>query len=321
MDLLGHIYGTGVNARNALYARGILPTRRLTGPVVSIGNLSVGGSGKTPFTIALGELLKARQIKFDVLTRGYGRNTKGVLVVDPSGSAHDFGDEPLLIAQKLGVPVIVGEDRHAAGAVAEEQYGAQLHLLDDGFQHRGLHRDFDVVLVTPDDARDRVLPRGRLREPLRALKRADAIALMSGASIESFPAEGKIVWQVRRGIELPDIPSRPVAFCGIARPKNFFAQLRTAGVELAAEAVYRDHHAYEEKDIQELLRVRQQAEADGFVTTEKDLINLGRYRAAMGRLAVIPVKMKILDAANVVDTILRVIEERRHGHEKISVRP
>jgi tetraacyldisaccharide 4'-kinase len=319
--LLSHIYGAGVSARNALYARRILPSRRLARPVVSIGNLSVGGSGKTPFTIALGELLKARNINFDVLSRGYGRNTKGLLVVDPSGSARDFGDEPLLIAQKLRVPVVVGEDRYQAGLEAEERFGDRLHLLDDGFQHRALHRDFDIVLVTPDDARDHLLPAGRLREPLGALKRADAVALMSGASSESFPLEGKIVWQVRRGIELPKLPSRPVAFCGIARPKNFFAQLRTAGIELVAEAIYRDHHAYEEKDIQELLQVRQQSEADGFVTTEKDLINLGRHRAALQPLAVIPVKMKILDAANVVDTVLRVIEERRRGHEKISMTP
>jgi tetraacyldisaccharide 4'-kinase len=319
--LLSHIYRTGIRVRNALYARRILSSRKLNGPVVSIGNLSVGGSGKTPFTIALGELLKARQINFDVLSRGYGRKTNGVLEVNPSGAAHDFGDEPLLIAQKLGIPVIVGEDRYQAGLTAEKKYGTQLHLLDDGFQHRALHRDFDIVLVTPDDARDRLLPGGRLREPASSLERADAVVLMSGASAGSFPVQGKTVWQVRRGIELPNLPSRPVAFCGIARPKNFFAQLRTAGIELAAEAIYRDHHAYEEKDIQELLQVRQQAEADGFVTTEKDVINLGPHRAALEPLAVIPVKLKILDAANVVDTILRVIEERRLGHEKISVTP
>ena len=105
---------------------------------------------------------------------------------------------------------------------------------------------------------------------------------MSGAAKESIPLDRKLVWQVRRGIELQNVPSHPVAFCGIARPQNFFAQLRTAGIELAAEAVYRDHHAYEEKDIQELLQVRQQSEADGFVTTEKDLINLGQYRTMLG---------------------------------------
>ena len=319
--LLSHVFGTGVRARNVLYAKHILPTHRLDGVVISIGNLSVGGSGKTPFTIALGELLKARNIKFDVLSRGYGRKTKGVLDVDPSGSSKDFGDEPLLIARKLKVPVIVGEDRFQAGLAAERKYGTSCHLLDDGFQHRALHRDYDIVLLTPDDSRDRLLPAGRLREPLTGLNRADAVALMNGAARESFPLDGKSVWQVRRGIELSTISSRPVAFCGIARPQNFFAQLRTAGVELAAEAIYRDHHSYEEKDIQELLEVHKQAEANGFITTEKDLINLGQYRAALEPLVAVPVKMKILEAANVVDTMLTVIEERRRGREKISVTP
>src|SRR5689334_2919126 len=189
--LLSHVFAAGVGARNALYSRRILPTRRLAGAVVSIGNLSVGGSGKTPFTIALGELLKARNIKFDILSRGYGRKTKGVLDVDPSGSSQEFGDEPLLIARKLKVPVIVGEDRYQAGLAAEAKYGTNFHLLDDGFQHRALHRDFDIVLVTPDDSRERLLPAGRLREPLIGLNRADAIALMSGAAKESFPLEGK----------------------------------------------------------------------------------------------------------------------------------
>ena len=105
---------------------------------MSIGNLTVGGSGKTPFLIALGELLKERGVRFDVLTRGYGRATKGVALVDPEGSPRDFGDEPLLIARKLQVPVVVGEDRYAAGQFAEQKFGAQLHLLDDGFQHRRL---------------------------------------------------------------------------------------------------------------------------------------------------------------------------------------
>jgi len=317
----GYLFGAGVRTRNAFYDRQILPSRKLQGPVISVGNLSVGGSGKTPFIIALGELLKARNIKFDVLSRGYGRKTKGVLDVDPRGSPHDFGDEPLLIAQRLNIPVIVGEDRYQAGLAAETKFGPQLHLLDDGFQHRALARDFDIVLVTPDDSRDRLLPAGRLREPLSGLKRADAIALMSGAAKESFPVDGKLVWQVRRGIELQQVPSRPVAFCGIARPQNFFAQLRTAGIEPVAEAIYRDHHSYEEKDIHELLYVRQQSEADGFVTTEKDFVNLGPHRSALEPLAVVPVKMKILDAANVVDTMLQVIQERRHGREKITLTP
>jgi tetraacyldisaccharide 4'-kinase len=311
MNPLAAIYGVGVSLRNRLYDRGTLKQKKLGGPVVSVGNLSVGGSGKTPFVILLGELLKARGMKFDVLSRGYGRQSRGLALVDPGGSARDFGDEPLLIARRLGVPVIVGEERHQAGVLAEDKLGAQLHLLDDGFQHRALTRDFDIVLVTPEDARDRLLPAGRLREPLRSLARADAVVLASGASAESFPVKGKLVWRVRRGIVPKNVPSRPLVFCGIARPKNFVLQLRTAGIEPAAEAFYGDHHAYSERDIRDLLLLREKSEADGFVTTEKDAINLGGLLTALDPLAVVPVKMELVDAANAVDTMLRVIAERR----------
>lgn len=311
MNPLSSLFGLGVRARNALYDGGLARIQRLSGAVVSVGNLSVGGSGKTPFVLLLGELLKARGLKFDILSRGYGRKTRGVLLVDPTGSPHDFGDEPLLMARRLHFPVIVGESRHAAGMFAERKFGPQLHLLDDGFQHRSLARDFDIVLVTPEDARDRLLPAGRLREPLTSLRRADAVVLTSGASPEVFPLDQKLVWKARRGIVPINIPARPVVFCGIARPKNFVTQLRTAGIEPIAEAFYRDHHAYTEQDVRDLLSLRQRGEADGFVTTEKDAINLGGYLAALDPLAVVPVKMELTDAANAVDTMLAMIAERR----------
>ncbi|MGA2344878.1 MAG: tetraacyldisaccharide 4'-kinase [Candidatus Sulfotelmatobacter sp.] len=313
MNPLSAIYGGVVGARNALYDRGALRARRLQGGVVSVGNLSAGGSGKTPFVMLLGELLKAQGIKFDVLSRGYGRRSTGVRLVDPAGLPQEFGDEPLLIARKLQVPVIVGEDRYEAGRFAESRFGAQLHLLDDGFQHRALARDFDIVLVTPQDANDRLLPGGRLREPLSALRRADAVVLASGASAEAFPVEGKLVWRVRRGIVPQNVPSRPVVFCGIARPQSFVLQLRAAHIEPVAEAFYRDHHAYGEKDVRELLELKRKSEAGGFVTTEKDAVNLGGYLAALEPLAVVPVKMELADAANAVDTMLRKIGERKRG--------
>jgi tetraacyldisaccharide 4'-kinase len=265
----------------------------------------------------LGELLKARGLQFDVLSRGYGRKSKGVRLVDPAGLPQEFGDEPLLIARRVQVPVIVGEDRYEAGRFAESKFGLQFHLLDDGFQHRALARDFDIVLVTPQDAGDRLLPSGRLREPLRSLRRAHAVVLASGASAESFPLKGKMVWRVRRGLVLPvgpkSVPPRPVVFCGVARPQNFVLQLRAANIEPVAEAFYRDHHAYREKDIGELLELKVRSEAGGFVTTEKDAVNLGGYLSALAPLAVVPVKMELADAANVVDTMLRKIGERKRG--------
>jgi tetraacyldisaccharide 4'-kinase len=311
MNILALAYAAGVRARNAFYQRGVLPARVLGGPVVSVGNLSVGGSGKTPFVLLLGGLLRDRGMRFDVLSRGYGRQTKGVALVDPAGSPRDFGDEPLLIARQLAVPVIVGEDRFRAGEVAETKFGPQLHLLDDGFQHRSLARDFDIVLLAAEDADDRLLPAGRLREPLSSLNRADAVVLTGMASSDSLPVAGKLLWRVERSIVAHDVPAKTVGFCGIARPGNFFRDLASAGIEVVAEAVFRDHHRYSEQDVSELRRLKEQSQADGFVTTEKDAINLEGYFSALQPIAVVQVKMKLIDAANAVDTMLRAMRERR----------
>jgi len=310
VSLLSSIFGATVGAKNALYDRRILRAHSLQGPVVSVGNLSVGGSGKTPFVLLLGELLKSRGIKFDVLSRGYGRKTKGVALVDPSGTASDFGDEPLLISRKLGIPVIVGESRYKAGLFAEAKFGPQLHLLDDGFQHRDLDRNFDIVLVTPEDAGGQLLPTGRLREPLSSLKRANAIVLMNGAQADSFPIENQRVWRTQRNIVLGNVPPRPVVFCGIARPDAFMRQLNVAGVQPAARKFFPDHHAYTAADVSQLLRLRQQNGAGGFITTEKDAVNLGPLQSALAPLAIVPVKMELEHADDALNTILRVIEER-----------
>jgi tetraacyldisaccharide 4'-kinase len=141
-----------------------------------------------------------------------------------------------------------------------------------------------------------------------------AIVLASGASADSFPVTGQTLWRVRRGLvseNVSGVPSRPIVFCGIARPQNFVLQLRAANIDPVAEAFYRDHHAYTESDIRDLLALRQRSEAGGFVTTEKDAVNLGPYLAAIEPLAVIPVKMELQDAANALDTMLRQIEERK----------
>src|SRR5579872_2611807 len=232
MNPLSFIYGLGVGGKNAMYNRGLRRIETLQGPVVSVGNLSVGGSGKTPFILLLGGLFQARGIGFNILSRGYGRASRGVAVVESAGSARDFGDEPLLIARQLGVPVIVGESRYQAGLRAEAEFGAQLHLLDDGFQHRQLARDFDIVLVTQRDVHDRLLPVGRLREPLESLDRADAVVLMDSRDVSTLPLKRQSVWKVQRSIALDKTPSRAVIFCGIARPERFQQQLGTIGVQI-----------------------------------------------------------------------------------------
>jgi tetraacyldisaccharide 4'-kinase len=311
MNPIAAIFGVGVRVKNGFYDLRIFGAQKLQGPVISVGNLSTGGSGKTPFVLMLGELLKARAVKFDILSRGYGRRSRGVRLVDPAGTPQEFGDEPLLMARRLGVPVVVGESRYEAGVFAERKFGPQFHLLDDGFQHRALARNFDIVLLNPEDALDRLLPAGRLREPLTSLCRADAVVLANDAPSEPFPLGGKLVWRVQRGILPRDVPGRPVAFCGIARPQSFISQLRSNGIEPVAEKFYRDHHSYTEQDVRALLEILRQSDAGGFITTEKDAINLGRHRAALWPLSVVPVQMELMNAANAVVTMLSRIAERK----------
>ncbi len=276
-DPLTWFYAQAIAHRNARFDDGRAEILRLRLPVISVGNLSVGGSGKTPFVQLLGRWLAARGIAYDILSRGYGRKTKGVLRVDDAGTADDYGDEPLLLARSLGVPVFVGEDRHAAGVAAEEfaatqKNPARLHLLDDGFQHRRLHRDFDIVLLNSADLRGQLLPFGRLREPLSSLGRAQAVAVPSDLAT-LLPGDN--VWRTRRRIEF-DVPppARPLAFCGLANPKQFWQSLEAAGVQLVGTYAFGDHHRYTARDMALLKNLTALHGADGYITTAKDAVKL-----------------------------------------------
>ncbi|HZZ38882.1 MAG TPA: tetraacyldisaccharide 4'-kinase [Acidobacteriaceae bacterium] len=273
------LYAAAVAVKNRTYDRGWMTPKRLRWPVVSIGNLSVGGSGKTPLTIRLAELLRERGVAVDVLSRGYGRRSSAVERVDANGAAEQFGDEPLEIARAAGVPVFVGPSRCAVGGLAENSVaGPGLHLLDDGFQHRQLARDVDIVVLHRGDFSERLLPAGRLRESFVSLRRAQILVLRGeDADLEAaLRARGlrQPVWWMERRLEIP-VVQRVVAFCAIARPEEFFSGVRSAGVEAAAKRSWRDHHLFSEADIAELVELRRQHDAEGFLTTEKDRVRLG----------------------------------------------
>ena len=311
------IYSAVVAARNALYDRGALKSERLKWPVVSVGNLRVGGAGKTPFTIALGKLFQRHGIAFDVLSRGYGRASSGVKLVDVHGTAREYGDEPLLIARKLEVPVIVGESRYAAGAFAEKQFaelkpshGLWVHLLDDGFQHRQLARDFDIVLVTPTDPTDSLLPFGRLREPLKSLLRVDAIVLMDDAQLETPP--NKLVWFGHKKMVIDEKlkSERFVAFAGIARSMDFFDQLHKAGVATPVAVNFKDHHSYTQRNVTHLLDLQRAHGATGFITTEKDIQNLGPLADQLKPLHAPELVVEIDNPDQVIQTIISTVTQR-----------
>jgi tetraacyldisaccharide 4'-kinase len=264
------------------------PVCRLHCPVVSIGNLSAGGAGKTPTTIALAQALLRRGLQVDVLSRGYGRESQLPARVGPGGTYDEFGDEPLLIARETGVPVYVAPLRYEAGLLAEAESAAvsrsTIHLLDDGFQHRQLFRDVNILLVNRADWQDWLLPAGNRREPLRAAHRATVMAIPAKdpefeAVLRAWGWQGP-VWRLRRKMEVPAVNGLVVAFCGIARPEQFFAGLESAGLHLAARFAFPDHHPYSAADRERLLVSARKAGAAALVTTEKDRVRLGKLATA-----------------------------------------
>jgi tetraacyldisaccharide 4'-kinase len=314
MNPLSALFASGVAFRNTLYDRHVLKSHRLSRPVLSVGNISVGGSGKTPFVIALGALLKQQGIAFDVLSRGYGRQSNDILVVDPNGWPDQFGDEPLLMARRLGVPVIVGADRYQAGLLAEKQFPeVKLHLLDDGFQHRRLHRDFDIVLLTSSDLQDTLLPMGRLREPIASLQRADALVNapegLAGGTNHHQQQRWHTTRRLLNGPAQGVFPQpRALAFCGLGRPQQFFTSLKDSGANVIETATFYDHHRYRQVDIDLLLSLRNRSGAEVFITTEKDEINLGLLAAKLQPLQVVQLQMEIAEAEQVVSSLLNLLQ-------------
>jgi tetraacyldisaccharide 4'-kinase len=314
-------YAAGLAVKDGLRAAGVLKTKKLKWPVVSVGSLSAGGAGKTPVVIALAELLRAHGWNVDVLSRGYGREGSGVERVSSfgEGAAKRFGDEPVVLAQRLRLPVWVGEERFAAGTAAEsasQVAGRSLHLLDDGFQHRQLARTLDVVVVTAEDLDDALLPAGNRREPLGALQRADVVVLREEeqgrieARVRGLVRDGAALWIVRRRLMLP-VPAEqlgsglaPVAFCAIARPEGFWAMIKDAGCNPAKRFAYPDHHAYSAADVDRLLAAATECGATGFVTTAKDHVKLSRAMIdrlrEVGPVDVLKLEVKFVDEAAVV---------------------
>ena len=313
------IYRLGLALREFQLRSGLKPVHRLRWPVVSIGNLSTGGSGKTPLTIALAKALAARGLRVDVLSRGYGRRRSALpLLVDRDGTAEDFGDEPLLIAREAGVPVYVAAQRYQAGLMAEAERSARsspgVHLLDDGFQHRQLARDFDILLLDHADLTDRLLPAGNLREALQAAERAAVIAIPADEPDveERIKSRGwqASIWRLRRRMEIPpagdsisDPAAGPVAaFCGIARPEQFFQGLESTGVNLAARIAFPDHNRYTAHDLNRLVAEARKAGARTLLTTEKDRVRLSALAATLPeslplRIARLHIEIENEDAA------------------------
>jgi tetraacyldisaccharide 4'-kinase len=283
---------------------------RLQRPVISIGNLALGGRGKTPLVAFVARLLLSQGERPAILSRGYHRRrvADGVVVVSDGravvGDLDHSGDEPLMLAERLpGVRVLVSDSRTLAGALAERALGASVHILDDGFQHRALARDLDVVLVAPEDLTGRRLPFGRLREGPAALARADAVIVdHPGADGPADLPRGPVQFRLRRALGAPvslDQSPRPwdrrqpvVAVAGLAHPDRFETSLRADGWQVARLLSFPDHHPYAPADVADMARAVRESGASAVVTTEKDAV---RLRSA-GPVAV-PVAVVSLEVA------------------------
>lgn len=277
--------------RRSWYERHPQSRRSLDRPVISVGNLSVGGSGKTPIVAALARMLLDMGQRPAILSRGYARRrpTDGVVVVSNGNRVlepvENSGDEPQMLARALpGVPVLVCADRHLAGRLAEKRFAATVMLLDDGFQHLALGRNADVLVMPASDLDDRVLPSGRLREPLDAASSADCVLVpgsLEDVSRVAATFDRMPVFRVTnhfgsvQGLDA-SAPSgtRVVAVAGIARPERFFTTLREQGFEIVRELRFPDHHWFSSDDLDRIRTIAKDASADFVATTEKDAVRV-----------------------------------------------
>ena len=313
---LGTAWGVVVGWRRASYVRDPARRRRLGRPVISVGNLGVGGSGKTPVVLHLARWLLSIGERPAILTRGYARliALDGVTVVSDASrvlaTLDTAGDEPLMLARALpGVPVLVGADRYLSGRLAERQLGATIHILDDGFQHVQLERDVDLLLVSEEDLSDRPLPAGRLRESLEAARAADAALVTAGydtaAERVGRALDLSTVFRVTRTIAPPKaivppyesivVPpaSRVFVVCGIAKPDRFVGDVAAAGWEIAGTMTFRDHHRFTARDLDRVISAATIARSSIVLTTEKDAVRLASLDLKGTPIAALPLVVGI----------------------------
>ncbi len=302
--------------REIFYRVGFFVTHRLPVPVVSVGNITLGGTGKTPTVISIAETALSMGKRPAIVSRGYGRTTTGTVIVsDGKGTLvpwEEAGDEPLLMAKRLPtVPVVVDEQRFRGGMVAVEQFGVDMIILDDAFQHRAVERNLDVVLINSRERAEnyRMLPYGRLREPTWSVRRADIVVLTKTDGESTVPAvhrkiarhARKIMKSSLRPRETENLKGRKVvAFCGIGDPDSFRPTLRQLGADIVAFQKFRDHHIYDESDMNDLKKLLEKRNGDTLVTTEKDWVKLPRSEGKDDSILPVPVEMVWFDEGEVL---------------------
>jgi tetraacyldisaccharide 4'-kinase len=335
---LSGLYGAAMKARRALYQRGLFHLHKIGVPVISVGNITTGGTGKTPLVEWIARALAQQQKRVCILTRGYGRQHPGSRVLVSNGSeifsdTRETGDEPLLLAEKLKgeAAVICDTDRVAAARWATENLGANLFILDDGFQHLRLARDYDIVAIDATNpwGNRLLLPAGNLRESPRQLARADCIVITRAhdvAQTEALKSEIdqlskgcpvflsrmrigglRILGNLKEGGPAENLRSVPVAaFCGVGNPESFFAQLRRDGYTLCHTRVFSDHHYYTQEEINALVSQSSARGAHALLTTAKDEVKLRSIKFEMP-CYVVDVAIEIENESNLLVLIDKAI--------------
>ncbi len=320
---LSGLFGVGVSLRNLGYEVGLLRARRAQVPIVSVGNLVVGGTGKTPLALWLGRALLARGLRVGIVSRGYGGSAAGVTIVSrgdgPLVGPGEVGDEPVMLARSFPGAVVTAA-RRVEGAAAAAALGCEVVVLDDGFQHRAIARDYDIVLL--DGSSGPLLPAGPWREQVAGLRRADAIVIPESAPpAMPLAAAGKPLYRMRvrpttlveavggrwQERSLTDLTGRHVvAVCGIARPERFYEIVRQWEAVIAEVFEYPDHHQYTHADWQRIARGSRAA--DLVVTTEKDLVKLDTFPFATGNLVALRIEAEIERGEELIDAVMKVIK-------------
>jgi len=301
--IASRFYGLGAGLRRTLYTRGLLRTKKLPAPVISVGNITVGGTGKTPVVACLAALWRDRGKRVAILSRGYGGLIQAPTRLSDGERLYrkppEVGEEPYWLAKALpGVAVYTGADRYAAGLAAWEEFKPDLFLLDDGFQHFQLHRDLDLVLLDAayPFGNGYLLPRGPLREPLTALNAAQAIILTRFDHLrhqanllaiqKCFPDKMVLTASISPvGVtsypggqtEAPEVVGHRalMAFAGLARPEVFTTTLQDLRVDLIGFRAFPDHHTYTPQEVHDLAAAAQARGAEALITTGKDWARLG----------------------------------------------
>ena len=324
LRLASHPYALILSLRAQAYRAGLFSSRKLPRPVISVGNITLGGTGKTPMTARLAADLIRRGLRVAVLSRGYGGDANGALRIVSDGknlliSPEEAGDEPYLLAQKVpGLMVVIGADRYRAGLLALEELKPDIFILDDGFQHLRLKRDLNLLLLDAAKpfANGFTLPAGFLRERPSACGRADLIVYTRCAETavtDFFPDRPSIRTQhvlngvapllggERLGLEALK-GARVTAFSGIADPTAFFDLLESCGVRLTATLSFPDHTRYGEEELAAIRRLQEASRSTLLVTTEKDGVKLAQHAGRLGAcfvamLEIEGTEMAVLDAA------------------------